>query len=350
MKRGELYEGLVKSAAALVGGETDAISNTANIAALVYNTLNSEAHEGRSSAVNWVGFYFTRKQNVLKLGPFHGKPACLTIPFSKGVCGAAARTKTTQVVKDVHTFEGHIACDSDSNSEIVIPIIDKHTQQLVGVFDLDSPHIGFFGEEDKKGLEQIVKLLVDECVWDFVYAGTQAETHVASGGERAEQHTDPHLSKEVPIQLPPIENISKLRVGLIRTSWNETLVSSLASKAKHALEEYGVKSENIVKDFKVPGSFELPIAAQKLAQSKLVDVIICFGVLIKGETMHFEYISSATSQGLMQVQLSTGVPVIYGVLNCLTLEQAAVRCGVSEHSILPQSLAATAIQMGSLTL
>jgi len=160
--------------------------------------------------------------------------------------------------------------------------------------------------------------------------------------------TDPHLSKEIPIHLPSIENIAALRIGVIRTSWNETLVGSLHSKCKQALIEYGVKSENIVEDFDVPGSFELPFAAQSLALSGRVDAVICFGVLIKGETMHFEYISSSVSQGLMQVQLTTGIPVIYGVLNCLTLEQAAVRCGVSTYSALPQSLAATAIRMSSL--
>jgi len=160
--------------------------------------------------------------------------------------------------------------------------------------------------------------------------------------------TDPHLSKEIPIHLPSLENIAGLRIGIIRTSWNETLVGSLHSKCLKALSEYGVKAENVVQDYDVPGSFELPFAAQSLALSGRVDAVICFGVLIKGETMHFEYISGAVSQGLMQVQLSTGVPIIYGVLNCLTLEQAAVRCGTTGDSILPQSLAATAIRMASL--
>jgi len=162
------------------------------------------------------------------------------------------------------------------------------------------------------------------------------------------EDTDPHLSKEIPIHLPSLENIAGLRVGVIRTSWNETLVGSLHTKCLQALKEYGVNPENIVQDYDVPGSFELPFAAQSLAQSGAVDVVICFGVLIKGETMHFEYISAAVSTGLMQVQLNTGVPVIYGVLNCLTLEQAAVRCGTTGDSILPQSLAATAIRMASL--
>jgi 3,4-dihydroxy 2-butanone 4-phosphate synthase/GTP cyclohydrolase II len=160
--------------------------------------------------------------------------------------------------------------------------------------------------------------------------------------------TDPHLSKEIPIHLPSLENISTLKIGIIRTSWNETLVGSLHSKCIKALLAYGIREENIVQDFDVPGSFELPYAAQSLASSGRVDAVVCFGVLIKGETMHFEYISGAVSQGLMQAQLTTGIPVIYGVLNCLTLEQAAVRCGTTGDSVLPQSLAATAIRMASL--
>jgi 6,7-dimethyl-8-ribityllumazine synthase len=160
--------------------------------------------------------------------------------------------------------------------------------------------------------------------------------------------TDPHLSKEIPIHLPSLENISTLKIGIIRTSWNETLVGSLHSKCIKALLAYGIREENIVQDFDVPGSFELPYAAQSLASSGRVDAVVCFGVLIKGETMHFEYISGAVSQGLMQAQLTTGIPVIYGVLNCLTFEQAAVRCGTTGDSVLPQSLAATAIRMASL--
>lgn len=152
--------------------------------------------------------------------------------------------------------------------------------------------------------------------------------------------------KEIPIHLPSPANIASLRVGLIRTSWNETLVTSLTSQCKKALLETGVREENIVEDYDVPGSFELPFAAQSLAKSGRVDAVICFGVLIKGETLHFEYISNAVSQGLMQVQLSTGVPMIYGVLNCLTKDQAVERCG--EGSALPLSLAATAIRMASL--
>lgn len=157
------------------------------------------------------------------------------------------------------------------------------------------------------------------------------------------------LLKEVAIALPSLENIAKLRVGIIRTSWNNTLVNSLSSQCRQALVSSGVVSENIVSDvWDVPGAFELPFSALRLANSGSVDAIICFGVLIKGETQHFEYISSAVSSGLMQVQLSANIPVLYGVLNCLTMEQAKDRCG--PNSPLPQSLAATAIRMASLNV
>lgn len=155
--------------------------------------------------------------------------------------------------------------------------------------------------------------------------------------------------KEIPIELPTLENISKLRIGIIRTSWNDTLVSSLSSQCKQALISSGVSPDSIVADvWDVPGAFELPFSAQRLAATGSVDAIICFGVLIKGETQHFEYISSAVSTGLMQVQLSSNLPVLYGVLNCLTLQQAQDRCG--PKSPLPLSLATTALRMASLNV
>jgi len=157
------------------------------------------------------------------------------------------------------------------------------------------------------------------------------------------------FQKEVPIALPDLAHISKLRIGIIRTSWNDSLVSSLSSQCKQALLTSGIAPGNIVTDiYDVPGAYELPFAAQRMAVSGTVDAIICFGVLIKGETMHFEYISSAVATGLMQVQLTSNMPVLYGVLNCLTLEQAQARC--SSASPLPLSLATTALRMASLHL
>ncbi|KAL6072660.1 Riboflavin biosynthesis protein RibBA, variant 2 [Balamuthia mandrillaris] len=152
-------------------------------------------------------------------------------------------------------------------------------------------------------------------------------------------------SQEIPLLLPSSSSVARLRIGIIRTRWNELLVDSLYQKCKDELFHANVNLANIIES-QVPGAFELPFAAQRLARSGLVDAVICFGVLIKGETTHFEYISQAVSQGLMNAQLATDVPVLYGVLHCSTKEQAQERC--NEKSSLPISLALTAIHMAAL--
>lgn len=141
------YELLVKQAAALLAGEDDWIANTANLSALLFNSLEN---------VNFAGIY-RLKNGELILGPFQGKPACVHIALGKGVCGTAAQDQKTQVVTDVHQFQGHIACDSDSNSEIVVPIFKEN--KLWGVFDFDSTKLGNFDELDQKYLEQIAKVI-----------------------------------------------------------------------------------------------------------------------------------------------------------------------------------------------
>lgn len=133
----------------IIGTETNFIANASNFASLLFNSLKE---------INWVGFYLL-SSNELVLGPFHGKPACIRIPFGKGVCGAAAKNRKTLVVDDVHTFPGHIACDPGSNSEIVIPLI--HDDVLYGVLDIDSPCRNRFAHQDKENLEHLAKLLVD---------------------------------------------------------------------------------------------------------------------------------------------------------------------------------------------
>ena len=138
------YQLLVKQAEALVDGESDWIANTANVSALLFNAL---------SDVNFAGVY-RYKNHELILGPFQGKPACVHIAIGKGVCGTTAKERQTQIVKNVHEFAGHIACDSDSNSEIVIPIFKKNGE-LWGVFDFDSTKIANFDELDQKYLEAI---------------------------------------------------------------------------------------------------------------------------------------------------------------------------------------------------
>ncbi|MBE3663745.1 Free methionine-(R)-sulfoxide reductase [Vibrio navarrensis] len=136
----EQYQTLTKQAVALIESEHDLIANLSNISALLSMELED---------LNWVGFYLYKEEQLV-LGPFQGKPACVRIPMGKGVCGTAAATNTVQRVHDVHQFEGHIACDAASNSEIVLPFSINGT--LAGVLDIDSPSVGRFSEIDEAGL------------------------------------------------------------------------------------------------------------------------------------------------------------------------------------------------------
>ena len=146
----EQYAQLLAQARALVHGERDRIANAANLSALVYHALPD---------LNWVGFYFFDGRELV-VGPFHGLPACVRIPLDKGVCGAAARTRQTQRIDDVHAFPGHIACDSASNSELVVPLVAADGR-LVGVFDLDSPKPERFDAEDQAGLEALANAFLE---------------------------------------------------------------------------------------------------------------------------------------------------------------------------------------------
>jgi len=142
-----MYRDLGSALEGLVAGETDAIANMANAASLIFETLPD---------VNWAGFY----RNVggeLVLGPFQGRPACIRIPLGTGVCGAAAETRQVQRVEDVHAFPGHIACDSASKSEIVVPLI--RDGELLGVLDIDSPKTARFTEEDEAGCVKLGEIL-----------------------------------------------------------------------------------------------------------------------------------------------------------------------------------------------
>lgn len=141
------YELINAQVQALISGESDMIANMANISAVLFNNLEQ---------VNWAGFYLY-KEDQLVLGPFQGQPACIRIPMGKGVCGTSASRRETMVVKDVHEFAGHIACDAASNSEIVVPIVVN--EQLVGVLDIDSPITERFDNDDRAGLETLVKTL-----------------------------------------------------------------------------------------------------------------------------------------------------------------------------------------------
>jgi GAF domain-containing protein len=144
------YAELEKSLRGLLDGEPDLVACAANTSALLYWSLPQ---------LNWCGFYIVEpRTGELVLGPFQGKPACVRIPIGKGVCGTAAQRRESVVVTDVHAFPGHIACDSASNSEIVVPIVDG--DRLIGVLDLDSPVHARFDEADARGLEAIVRVFV----------------------------------------------------------------------------------------------------------------------------------------------------------------------------------------------
>jgi len=144
----EAYADLLAQAKALLEGERDATANAANLAALLFHALPD---------LNWAGFYWM-KDGGLVLGPFQGKPACVRIALGKGVCGTAAASAATVVVTDVHAFPGHIACDSASESEIVVPVMKEGAVR--GVLDLDSPRLSRFDAEDARGLEAIVAAFV----------------------------------------------------------------------------------------------------------------------------------------------------------------------------------------------
>ena len=147
MKNSVNYEEICRQLDALTRDVPHEIANLANASALLWESLSN---------INWAGFYLLESE-ILVLGPFQGKPACIEIPLGKGVCGTAAVRNTTQLVPDVHAFPGHIACDSASRSEIVVPI--RKDGAVWGVLDIDSPELGRFSPEDQTGLEKFVAVL-----------------------------------------------------------------------------------------------------------------------------------------------------------------------------------------------
>src|SRR6267142_1496315 len=154
------YASLADELNGLLAGEQDLVANAANTAALLFDALPD---------INWAGFYFLRAREGLEselvLGPFQGKPACVRIPMGKGVCGTAARERETLLVDNVQDFPGHIACDSASNSEVVVPLIKN--DRLLGVLDLDSPSLARFDDDDARGLNELAEIFIamsDELV------------------------------------------------------------------------------------------------------------------------------------------------------------------------------------------
>ena len=144
------YPALLAQAEGLIAGVGHFIANLANLSALIYTTMDE---------LNWAGFYLAEGDKLV-LGPFQGRPACIEIPWGRGVCGTAAERNATQLVEDVHAFPGHIACDCASNSEIVVPL--HRDGRVVGVLDIDSPVPGRFSEEDRAGLEALCALIERE--------------------------------------------------------------------------------------------------------------------------------------------------------------------------------------------
>ena len=145
----ETYRQLGEAADALTAGEPDGVANMANVAALLWDFLPD---------LNWAGFY-RMIDGELVLGPFIGRPACIRIPIGKGVCGVAAAEAMSQLVEDVHAFPGHITCDSDTNSELVVPVL--HNGTVIAVIDLDSPQKARFDEEDLRGIEELADIIAE---------------------------------------------------------------------------------------------------------------------------------------------------------------------------------------------
>ena len=154
MSKSKIYRDLVVQLGCVLETERDPIANAANTAALLFATIPD---------LNWAGFYFLRGDELV-VGPFQGKTACTRIRLDRGVCGAAASRRQTLVIPDVHKFPGHIACDTASNSEIVVPLVLQ--DRLIGVLDLDSPTLGRFDEDDRTGLEQVAAIFLDSTQFD----------------------------------------------------------------------------------------------------------------------------------------------------------------------------------------
>ncbi|HUN42746.1 MAG TPA: GAF domain-containing protein [Acetobacteraceae bacterium] len=148
MNKASLYDDLARELDGLLSGETDAVANAANAAAAIYHALPS---------LNWAGFYFLRGEELV-LGPFQGRPACVRILLGRGVCGTAALRRQPVLVPDVGAFPGHIACDTASRSELVVPLLAG--DRLLGVLDLDSPEMGRFDTADQAGCARLAEIVV----------------------------------------------------------------------------------------------------------------------------------------------------------------------------------------------
>ncbi|CAI6332420.1 unnamed protein product [Periconia digitata] len=163
LSKKEVYAQVLEQARLLFDGQSNWVCNFSNTASLLWHAYHSLPSSAPSSRVNWSGFYFTDPKNPsqLILGPFHGQVACQSIAFGRGVCGAAAKTGLTQLVEDVDSFPGHIACDGASKSEIVVPIVKGG--KVVAIIDVDCAELNGFTTEDQEALEELAKLLAEAC-------------------------------------------------------------------------------------------------------------------------------------------------------------------------------------------
>ena len=164
------YELLERQARELTSGESDFITNAANFAAFLFQELPD---------VNWAGFYFLAASGELVLGPFGGKPACTRLPTGRGVCGAAVTRRETLVVDDVHAFADHIVCDSASRSEVVVPLV--FDGDVVGVFDIDSPSVARFSDDDRDGIARVVEAFMQTVAWPTKSTASSSAAVLAGG-------------------------------------------------------------------------------------------------------------------------------------------------------------------------
>jgi 3,4-dihydroxy 2-butanone 4-phosphate synthase/GTP cyclohydrolase II len=241
-----------------------------------------------------------------------------------------------------------------TNNQEKVNSLKKYVQEVVPLQTEPNTHNAKYlkaKHDHQAQLKETIQIVVKDLIENKNILGSagvaSANSEIGSTtSEKSPQASEHHKSVPLYSSVPLPREAAHLRVGLVKTMWNETLVRDLTTQIKDELKKLSVKDENII-ELTVPGSFELPYAAKQLAHpDEKLDAVICCGVLIKGETFHFEMISTSVANGLMNIQIETGVPMINGVLNCMTIDQAEARCGY--NSDLPSSLACTAVYMANL--
>jgi len=254
-----------------------------------------------------------------------------------------------------------------TNNQEKVKSLQRYVQEVVPLHTSPNMHNAKYLKaklEHQTRLKYTIETLVKDII-DSNGVLSSATSEIETVHENKSQNSEHHKSVPLYSTIPLPREAAHLRIGLVKTMWNETLVHDLTTQIKDELRKLSVKDENII-EVTVPGSFELPYVAKQIAHPGMynrlqkqpgsdptiffaeekLDAVICCGVLIKGETFHFEMISTSVATGLMNIQIETGVPMINGVLNCVTIDQAEARCGYK--SDLPSSLACTAVYMANL--